>query len=784
MSSIGIGSGLKALLAAQASLDTIGNNLANVNTPGYSRQRVDLASSLSVSRYGLRTGTGVDALGISRAIDELLEKRILGALGARSRLEASYGAMRGVESIFGELSGNGIGDGLDRFYSAASALAGGPSDPILQNDLVQGAKGLVDRFHEIGSGLAATAGELELQIEGTVDEVNAITDRIADINGQLMALNGTPGPANELLDERGRLVKELAKLVDVQEATDQHGHHNVFVNSNMVVAADRALAMETFEQEDGRLGVRTEGATHGILPKGGALGGLLSMQGSNVGALTSQLDKLAKALILNTNRAHSTGVPAAGAFHSLRGTNALEDVDGSGTRLDDLLGDAGLPFDVLEGELVVNVVDEATGDVSSHKLAIDPEQTTVGEFVTALDEIPGLRAWVDGNGYLALESTSGFGFDFSNRLDPNPDSAGTFGGAGATVGSQFAGPFEIAVASSLQLAIPAGGPTTVSVSFPGQAFEDFSSVSAEELADFLNSDAGFANQGLEATAVGGYLQLGTKDGGAAASFEITGGDAVASLGFANSVGVAISGSELDVDVAISGEYTGDVSKQFLFEVVGEGTVGTTEGLSVQVYDDLGGLVATLDVGPDYQPGEVLEVVDGIEVSFGLGELSESSGDRFTLDAVADSDTTDALVAMGVNSFFVGQDASSIDVRADLLDHPDRLSTSSSGTSGGNQAILDLVASEDLGLEMLDGHSLSEAYGGLIGDIGFEVSSLEGALESSDSMLRALEERRDQVSGVNTDEELVDLVRFEQSYAAAAQFLSVVSRLEEELLQIL
>lgn len=781
MSNLGISSGLKALLAAQASLDTIGNNLANVNTPGYSRQRVDLGSSPTINRYGLRVGSGVDTLGISRSIDELLQRRMYNALGGKGRIEAAYAAMSGVEAAFGELTGNGIGDGLDGFYAAASALAGSPADSILQNDLVEGGKSIVERFRQVVSGLSGSGAALNGEIEDVVREVNALAERLADVNGQIAGFGGTP---NSLLDERDRLVSELAELVDIQETVDQNGNHHVFAGSSLIVAGDRSMPLETFEKEDGKLGVRPGGTNINYEPKGGALAGLLALQGNQLGTLDTQLDVLAQSLILNTNRAHSTGLPASGSFQILRGTNQLEDVNGSGTWLDDPIGEAGLPFDVQEGQLVVNVVDETTGDVETQTIDIDPNSTTVAEFVDSLNSIDNLRSWVDSNGYLVVEASTGFGFDFSNRVDPNPDQAGTFGSSKAMLGSAESGPYSLTPGATLDFASPAGSGAAASVAFPAGTFDDFGDVSAEELADVLNQDAGFSGLGLEAHVVAGHLHVGTLDGGPSQSFEITGGAAASELGFAGAVGQTIAGSDLDSKVTISGEYSGEASTEFVFQVVGEGTVGTTEGLTAEVYDADGGLVATLDLGPDYTPGESIEFVDGLEVSFGLGELSESSGDRFATTAVADSDSSDVLVALGLNSFFVGSSAATIDVREDLVEDPSLVSTSTNGTAGGNGAILAMVDAEDAELGILDGRTLAQAYSELIGDIGYEVGSLEGALESSDVQVRALQERRDAVSGVNTDEELVDLVRFEQSYAAAAQYLSVVSQLEEELLQIL
>ena len=783
MSGLGIGSGLKALLAAQASLDTIGNNLANVNTPGYSRQRVDLASSLSVVRYGLRMGTGVDALGVSRVVDEVLEGRILGQLGTRARLEQAWGAKADVELLFGELEGNGVGAGLDLFFSAATQLAASPADAILQGDLVNTGKTLAQRFRDLDRGLVEHGAALGGTIEATVDEVNAIAGRIATLNGQLGALEGSGGPAHELLDERQRLVKELAELVDVQTTVDSQGNHSVFVGTSLLVSGDRALELGTQEAEGDALELVLEGTPHALEVRGGKLGALLAQQGTSLDDVRAGVDELAQALILATNRAHSTGVPGSGSFHSLYGTNALVDADGSGTFLDDRLADAGLPFDVTDGELVVNVVDEDTGDVTSRTLTIDAESTTVSDFLAELDGIDGLRAWITDEGYLAVEADTGYGFDFSNRLDPSPDSAGTFGGGQASLGSAFDGPYSITDGSTLEIAVPAGGGPTAVVTFDSADFADPSAVSAQELADVLNADAGFAGAGLVASDAGGYLHLGTLDSGSAQSLELTGGSALTDLGLDALAGVPVTGSDLASEVSVTGEYTGDESDSFLFQVVGDGTVGTTPGLAVEVYDSSGGLVATLDVGEGYTPGETLDVVDGIEVSFGLGGLSQTANDRFALDAVADSDTSDVLVALGVNGFFVGHDAATIDVRADLEDHPDRIASSASGTPGGNHALLELLGAETAELALLEGQTLGQAYGELVGDVGFEVAALEGAYESADSMLSALEARRESISGVNTDEELVDLVRFEQAYAAAAQYLSVVSRLEDDLLQL-
>ena len=246
----------------------------------------------------------------------------------------------------------------------------------------------------------------------------------------------------------------------------------------------------------------------------------------------------------------------------------------------------------------------------------------------------------------------------------------------------------------------------------------------------------------------------------------------------------MSGQANAVDARLSGVYTGDADERFTFTPTGDGTIGTTAGLQVQVRDRAGNLVTTLDVGAGYVPGTALEVADGIKVQFGLGELSATQGDRFGFDAVADSDSTDALVALGINGLFTGSDASNLGVRADLRDDPGLLAISLSGDAGDATLLQAMVGLEQAPSHALDGDTLGRYWGELAGDVGFEAAKTDGALSAGESVLQSLEQRQASVSGVNVDEELADLVQYEQSFAAAAQYISVVNSLGDELLHLI
>ena len=123
---LSLNTGLKALLNAQFVLDTIGHNIANANTPGYSRQRVQARASMPIGMAGMAIGSGVDTLGVERSVDELLGRRILGRAGVTGALYAQLGGLSELEALFSNSSGQGLGGLLDTFFSSISTLSAAP----------------------------------------------------------------------------------------------------------------------------------------------------------------------------------------------------------------------------------------------------------------------------------------------------------------------------------------------------------------------------------------------------------------------------------------------------------------------------------------------------------------------------------------------------------------------------------------------------------------------------------------------------------------------------------
>jgi flagellar hook-associated protein 1 FlgK len=777
MSSLGINIGLKSLLSAQAHLETIGHNLSNANTPGYSRQSLQVSSSSPVQIRGLMQGTGLDARSITRTVDRILQGRITSQVSSLGKLDARLETASSVESLLGGTGEGGLPALFKKMFQSFASLSTAPEDSVLRTGAVQSVAGLSSSIQKLAGDTEQLERNVFLQMQANISEVNNLAQSIGDLNRQIVSSEFGTSTANDLRDQRDQKLKELSGYIDVRAVEDARGAVRVLVGGRILVSPTTTEKMTIGgDPASGNVQLLIDGQSVDAL--GGRLGGLLQLQSSYLPGLSDKFDAFARNLILESNRVHSTGVPRSGPFSVLVAQNQVVDGDGDGALGDELLSRAGLPFDVTSGSLYLNVVDRATGALRKHEVQVDATHTTVDQFAASLSAIPHVSASLDSQGRLQIVADAGFGFDFSPRLDTSPDDHDTFGSGRASIATG-AEPFALAPGDTLDF-VGANGP--VSVALPSTAFFTMNAATADELAAALNADAGFRSGGLRAASVDGKLFVQSSGSGASESFQIAGGSALPALGLV--AGTTVTGSDHAVNPVISGKYAGASNGRWTFRPNMDGTIGTTPGLRIGVYDETGTRLTELDVGPGYTPGDELDVLSGVKVAFGFGDVSAAEGDTFQLDVVGDSDTSDVLVALGLNSLFTGADASTIAVRADLLRDPGLLSTSLSGASGDGGNVLRFLEVESQSLAAFGDRSLDENLSGIVSGVALEIDASSGAREAEQFLLDGLETQRDQVSGVNTDEELVKMIEQEQSYQAAAQFLRVVSDLTAELMGIL
>lgn len=234
--------------------------------------------------------------------------------------------------------------------------------------------------------------------------------------------------------------------------------------------------------------------------------------------------------------------------------------------------------------------------------------------------------------------------------------------------------------------------------------------------------------------------------------------------------------------SLGGTFTGSANDQFTFRALGTGTVGVTPDLAVEVRRASGELVATLDVGQGYEAGQAMPVADGVTVSFASGTLN--TDDSFTSPMIADADPTGILAALGLNTFFVGFDATTIAVNPLLLESPGLLATSRTGEVGDIGNLTRLLETRDAKPLAQGSQTLEEYAADVIATVGTQVQDAQLVDEHVQTLGEQLEAERDQYSGVDPNEEMVRLLQFQQAFTAAAKLIVIADETMQELLKVI
>ena len=209
--------GTGALFASQAAISVTGNNIANVNTVGYSRQSVLLKSNTSLDYSPGQIGQGVNAEQVIRAYDKFIESSLTSQLGTAAKYDSAYYALRNIENLFNESTIDGIGATLTAVFEAWNDLAQAPGNMAARQALVSTSQSLASFIQSTDNTLAAMQEELETLIRDEVNTANTLCAEIAELNRQInMHTVSGSNNANTLMDERDRKARELAEILDIQ----------------------------------------------------------------------------------------------------------------------------------------------------------------------------------------------------------------------------------------------------------------------------------------------------------------------------------------------------------------------------------------------------------------------------------------------------------------------------------------------------------------------------------------------------------------------------------------
>jgi len=307
--------GVRAMVASYAALQTTGHNIANAGVTGYSRQTAELATAKGQFTGAGFFGKGVDVQTVARSHNDYLTRESVAANSISSRDRARLEGLRTLETVFAAGEG-GVGYAAGQFLNSLVDLASHPGDTATRQFVLAQADEAAGRFAAAGVQLdAAQAGTIE-NLKSAVATVNGLATSIAGINQQIAALKGVGQPANDLLDERDRLISQLSEQIQVSTIPADDGTVGVFIagGQRLVLGAQAAkLAVVPDPEDSQRAAIAIdESGFYRVLPDGsiggGAIGGMLEFQNRDLVDARTQLGQLAAAFAAAVNQQQSYGL--------------------------------------------------------------------------------------------------------------------------------------------------------------------------------------------------------------------------------------------------------------------------------------------------------------------------------------------------------------------------------------------------------------------------------------------------------------------------------------------
>lgn len=241
----------KGLTAQQMSLHTVGHNIANSNTRGYSRQRVELQADRAFRYHGVgQLGTGVRMTGITRSVSTHINRQVRNELGNLAKYGSRSEALDQLEMIFNEPSKSGLNYNLGEMFTSWNQLSENPELDSAKTVVVEKSKTLADTINDMANKINTAKDGVKEEIDGSIQEFNKSLEQLESLNKQIgnLALRGDV--PNDLLDQRDLLLEDMANIANIEASYDEYGRANVSLgNETLVDSKDGKLAGLDFDGE-------------------------------------------------------------------------------------------------------------------------------------------------------------------------------------------------------------------------------------------------------------------------------------------------------------------------------------------------------------------------------------------------------------------------------------------------------------------------------------------------------------------------------------------------------
>ena len=303
------------LLAQQLAIEVTGQNIANVQTEGYSRQEINF-EALNPRSFGLgQLGTGVRVVGVERSHNKFLFSQILGEGDGLGEYGVRKDVFEQLEILFSESNGQSLNQGLGNFISSIQDLSSNPSGLPERSSVLSEARNLTSTFNNLGESLFQIRRNLDATIQTEAERINSLTSEIAELNQAIHANEPVAFSANDLRDRRDQRVKELSGLIDLNYVDEMDGQISLTLNNGTPLVL-RSTSFNLSTQGNGNnkgfqdvvvsgLNGTSTNVTSSVT--GGSLKGLIDMRDKEIPDIKDKLDRLAAVIIQEFNNIHQQG---------------------------------------------------------------------------------------------------------------------------------------------------------------------------------------------------------------------------------------------------------------------------------------------------------------------------------------------------------------------------------------------------------------------------------------------------------------------------------------------
>ncbi len=324
----------RALRANQTLVDIANQNIANANTPGYSRQAAVIKETMPYpipvfkqSGEPGQLGTGVQVTDVTRTRDSFTDYQYRNQIASQGRWTAKQDTLKQIEAVVNEPSASGVSSLLNKYWNSWQEVANSPSDVSVRANLLEQGRAVADAFKNTAQLYQQQQRDVDVQIRLGVDDVNNYAQQIANLNMQISNVETSGLRANDLRDQRDLLVDKLSGIVKVSTVESAEGSMNIYLGGRQLVDRDRVnqLGLDVNSGPFARV-IWGDGTSTSVNTSDGKLAGLIESRDTILQGRIDEINNLASRLIESVNGVHSAGVgmDGTGGLKFFSGTNATD----------------------------------------------------------------------------------------------------------------------------------------------------------------------------------------------------------------------------------------------------------------------------------------------------------------------------------------------------------------------------------------------------------------------------------------------------------------------------